>query len=98
MTFPFSRINALISSTLFYLGYLPATLTPMIRPLVEITDSEENTIVVEEACYDAFVILFSATLQRTPCPHAKILKQLCNGIVSCDNFVPKPEQWHVFPR
>ncbi|KAH7724062.1 BTF-1 protein [Aphelenchoides avenae] len=88
-----NRINALISSTLFYLGYLPAALTPMIRPLVDITESEENTIVVEEACYDAVVILFSATLTRSPCPHAKILKQLCNGVLSGDAFVPKPENW-----
>lgn len=89
----FSRITALLSSALLYFGYVPEKLTPMIRPLIECTDSEENLKVAEEILYDALPLLLSYTCQRTPCPHSKIIKQLCNGLVSCKTFVPDVNSW-----
>ncbi|KAH7700652.1 hypothetical protein AAVH_32225, partial [Aphelenchoides avenae] len=65
----------------------------LVRPLVAITDSEENSFIVEVACYNAVVVLFSATRIRSSCLHANMLEQLCNFVLTGDNFVPKPENW-----
>jgi hypothetical protein len=93
MLYFFSRINALLSSSLLYFGYIPEKLTPMIRPLIECTDSEGNMKVAEEILHDAVPLLLSYTCQKNPCPHPKIIKQLCNGLISCKNFVPDPDLW-----
>jgi hypothetical protein len=48
--------------------------------LIDSTETEDNERLAEECFYDSFAILFAATLQRTPCPHPKILKQLAVGL------------------
>lgn len=75
-----NRLHALCSSALFYWGHLPAQLTPMIRPLIESTDTENLERLAEESFFDSFPIMLAATRQRQPCPHPKILKQLANGV------------------
>ncbi|KAI6195415.1 HEAT and SNF2-related and DNA RNA helicase domain containing protein [Aphelenchoides besseyi] len=85
-----NRLHALCSSALFYWGHLPAQLTPMIRPLVDSTDTEEIERLAEECFYDSFPIMLAATQQRQPCPHTKILKQLTTGIQQDEKFTPKP--------
>ncbi|KAI1731655.1 DNA repair and recombination protein RAD26 [Ditylenchus destructor] len=87
-----SRINTLLSSSLFYFGLIPATITPMVRPLMEALDCEANFRVAEDTFYDSFPILLSATASRSPCPHVKIFKQLSMGLNSCDQFAPKIKQ------
>lgn len=89
----FSRISALLSSALFSIGNIPSTLTPMIRPLMEALEYETNPTMVDEIFGNSFALMLAATRERNPCPHPKILKQICAAISSCDNYAPKPSKW-----
>lgn len=84
-----NRLNALCASALFYFGHQPPQMTPQIRPLMDAITTEDNEFITEEVFYDSFPILFSITLQRQPCPHPKILKNLANALMECQKFVPK---------
>ena len=44
----FSRISAFLSSALFYFGYIPEKMTPLIRPIVDCLFVEENEIIASE--------------------------------------------------
>ncbi|KAK0427668.1 hypothetical protein QR680_010354 [Steinernema hermaphroditum] len=88
-----NRINALYSSCLFYFAHTPASITPMVKPLMEALCAEKNEFLRRETLHDSFTLLISTTAQREPCPHPKILKQLTTGLTSCDIRSPKIAQW-----
>ncbi|CAD5211902.1 unnamed protein product [Bursaphelenchus xylophilus] len=87
-----NRLNALCASTLFYFGHCLPQMTPMIKPLIDALNTEDNELISEEIFYDSFTILFSVTLERNPCPHPKVLKQLSNGLIEDKTFIPKTKQ------
>uniref|UniRef100_A0A1I8AFN7 Importin N-terminal domain-containing protein n=1 Tax=Steinernema glaseri TaxID=37863 RepID=A0A1I8AFN7_9BILA len=88
-----NRINALFSSCLFYFAHAPTSITPLVRPLMEALSSEKNEFLRRETLHDSFTLLISTTAQREPCPHSKIVKQLTQGLMSCDLRSPKIAQW-----
>lgn len=78
------------------MGNLPTTLTPMIRPLMDALEYETNTAMIEEIFSNSFALLLAATLNKTPCPHTKILKQISLGLCSCNYYAPKIQNWYGF--
>uniref|UniRef100_A0A183C9A4 DH domain-containing protein n=1 Tax=Globodera pallida TaxID=36090 RepID=A0A183C9A4_GLOPA len=56
---------------------------------------EISRSLVESLLAPAFVTLLRSTGRHEPCPHAKVLRQLCLGFAQCDELwaVPKLCQW-----
>ena len=89
------RVTALCASALLHLSRLPNTLTPLIKSLMDLIEWEEIGLLADQILRVAFPSLIAFTSERVPCPHAKIFKQLCSGIV-CERSTPKSDQWCVF--
>ncbi|VDL83801.1 unnamed protein product [Nippostrongylus brasiliensis] len=62
-----TRVSAFLSSALFYFGFAPVKLTPMVRPLVECMQNEHNSTVSAEVLGRA-LDMFSSCSQRIPKP------------------------------
>ncbi|TKR60012.1 hypothetical protein L596_029607 [Steinernema carpocapsae] len=88
-----NRINALYSSSLFYFAHAPASITPMVKPLMESLGNEKNEFLRRETLHDSFTLLISTTAPRNPCPHTKIVRQLTQGLVSCPVRFPQIALW-----
>lgn len=82
----------MISSLLYY-GYSPEALTPIIKPLIDASNFEENTYLIEEIFYDSFTNLIQLASKRPNNSLMKILKSLSSGLNSCDNLAPKICNW-----
>lgn len=65
----------------------------MIRPLIDALEYETNEAMVEEIFSTSFAIMLASTLNKTPCPHGKILKQISTGLCSCEIYAPKIQNW-----
>ena len=87
-----NRLHALAASALLYWGHWPAQLTPLIRPLVQATQTEKLPRIAEECFYDSITLLLVGTRERVPCPHAKIVKQLAIGVVQVSRAARSSEQ------
>lgn len=76
-----------------YYGYTPEVLTPVIKPLIEASNFEENAYLIEEIFYDSFINLIQLASKRSNNSLIKILKSLATGLNSCDNLAPKISNW-----
>ncbi|UMM18227.1 hypothetical protein L5515_014390 [Caenorhabditis briggsae] len=83
------RINALLSSALFYLGSAPEKLTPQIRPIVETMQTEENDAMASEVFRGAVPLLVMFSWPRTPRPYVKVLAKAFESFSGCSVRVPK---------
>lgn len=89
-----NRVNALIGSALFYFNHTPPKLTPMIRPLMESAENEDLIKMAEETLFDSIPLMLLVTSNRDPCPHAKIVKQICVGLIASPNYTPSIAAWN----
>uniref|UniRef100_A0AC34FFV3 60S ribosomal protein L13 n=1 Tax=Panagrolaimus sp. ES5 TaxID=591445 RepID=A0AC34FFV3_9BILA len=89
-----NRVNALIGSALFYFNHTPPKLTPMIRPLMESAENEDQIKMSEETLFDSIPLMLLVTSNRDPCPHAKIVKQICIGLTVSPNYTPSILAWN----
>ncbi len=58
---------------------LPDKLNPVVRPLMEVARREENTLVQGYAASN-IARLLQLCAARSPCPNAKIVKNLCSSV------------------
>lgn len=84
----FSRINALLSSALFYFGNTPEKLTPQIRPIVDTMQSEENDSVSSEVFRGAVPLLVMYSWSRNPRPYVKVLAKVIESYAACSVRLP----------
>jgi TATA-binding protein-associated factor len=89
-----NRVNALIGSALFYFNHTPPKLTPMIRPLMESAENEDQIKMAEETLFDSIPLMLLVTSNRDPCPHTKIVKQICSGLTVSQNYTPSISAWN----
>ncbi|EPB70351.1 protein, SNF2 family [Ancylostoma ceylanicum] len=87
------RVSAFLSSALFYFGFAPEKLTPMVRPLVECMQNEQNSTVSAEVFRGAITLMIAYSWPRTPRPYVKVLARAMDMFSSCSNRIPKPEDW-----
>uniref|UniRef100_A0A8R1I4E9 Helicase ATP-binding domain-containing protein n=1 Tax=Caenorhabditis japonica TaxID=281687 RepID=A0A8R1I4E9_CAEJA len=83
------RINALLSSTLFYFGNAPEKLTPQIRPIVETMQTEENDAMASEVFRGAVPLLVMFSWPRNPRPYVKVLAKAFESFSGCPIRMPK---------
>ncbi|KAF1765325.1 hypothetical protein GCK72_005277 [Caenorhabditis remanei] len=83
------RINALLSSTLFYFGNAPEKLTPQIRPIVETMQTEENDAMASEVFRGAVPLLVMFSWPRNPRPYVKVLAKALDSFSGCSIRMPK---------
>ena len=88
-----NRVNALLGSALFYFNHSPPRLTPMIRPLMESAENEDQIKMAEETLFDSIPLMLVVSANRDPCPHAKVIKQLCSGLISSESYCPSIKRW-----
>ncbi|ETN72753.1 hypothetical protein NECAME_13743, partial [Necator americanus] len=88
-----TRVLAFLSSALFYFGFAPEKLTPMVRPLVECMQNERNSTVSAEVFRGAVTLMIAYSWPRTPRPYVKVLARAMDMFSSCSNRIPKPEDW-----
>lgn len=70
------RVHMFTACAVINLQVLPEKLNPLVRPLMEAIKREENTLVQGFAA--SFVAkLLQNCASRSPCPNAKIIKNLC---------------------
>ncbi|CAB02491.2 BTAF (TBP-associated factor) homolog [Caenorhabditis elegans] len=83
------RINALLSSTLFYFGNAPEKLTPQIRPIVETMQTEENDAMASEVFRGAVPLLVMFSWSRNPRPYVKVFAKAFESFSGCPIRMPK---------
>ncbi|CAL2033128.1 unnamed protein product [Caenorhabditis brenneri] len=83
------RINALLSSTLFYFGSAPEKLTPQIRPIVETMQTEENDAMAAEVFRGSVPLLVMYSWPRTPRPYVKVIAKALESFSNCPIRIPK---------
>ncbi|KAK6061823.1 hypothetical protein COOONC_00513 [Cooperia oncophora] len=67
-----TRVAAFLASALFYFGFAPEKLTPMVRPLVECMQNEHNSTVSAEIFRGAVTLMIAYSWPRTPRPYVKV--------------------------
>ncbi|PIO68892.1 hypothetical protein TELCIR_09304 [Teladorsagia circumcincta] len=67
-----NRVAAFLASALFYFGFAPEKLTPMVRPLVECMQNEQNSTVSAEIFRGAVTLMIAYSWPRTPRPYVKV--------------------------
>eukprot|EP00794_Sanderia_malayensis_P009222 gene9222-10196_t len=77
-----TRVQCCIAGALVSLRRLPKKLNPVIKPIMEGIKKEENAMMQEMAA-KAVANLLSLCANRSPCPNARIIKNLCS-FVCCD--------------
>ncbi|VDP49730.1 unnamed protein product [Heligmosomoides polygyrus] len=88
-----ARVAAFVASALFYFGFAPEKLTPMVRPLVECMQNEQNSTVSAEVFRGAVPLMIAYSWPRSPRPYVKVLSRAIDMFSSCANRVPKPKDW-----
>ncbi|CAI4228285.1 unnamed protein product [Auanema sp. JU1783] len=88
-----NRVLSFLSSALFYFGSAPEKLTPMVRPLVECMQMEENETVAAEVFKGAIPLMIVFSWPRTPKPYVKVLGKTIDYFFSCSERIPKVENW-----
>uniref|UniRef100_A0A1I7UC40 SNF2 family domain-containing protein n=1 Tax=Caenorhabditis tropicalis TaxID=1561998 RepID=A0A1I7UC40_9PELO len=83
------RINALLSSTLFYFGSAPDKLTPQIRPVVETMQTEENDAMASEVFRGSVPLLVVYSWPRNPRPYVKVIAKAFESFSGCPVRIPK---------
>ncbi|KAG2462576.1 BTAF1 factor, partial [Polypterus senegalus] len=73
------RVHMFTACAIVNLQLLPDKLNPVIKPLMEATKKEENTLVQSYAA--TFIAkLLQQCILRSPCPNPKIIKNLCSSV------------------
>lgn len=81
------RVHMLTACAVVNLQLLPDKLNPVVRPLMEAVKREENTLV--QAYAASFVAkLLQQCCARSPCPNAKIVKNLCASACADSSTTP----------
>uniref|UniRef100_H3CEF8 B-TFIID TATA-box binding protein associated factor 1 n=1 Tax=Tetraodon nigroviridis TaxID=99883 RepID=H3CEF8_TETNG len=81
------RVHMLTACAVVNLQLLPDKLNPVVRPLMEAVKREENTLV--QAYAASFVAkLLQQCCTRSPCPNAKIVKNLCASACADSSTTP----------
>uniref|UniRef100_A0A7I4Y705 TATA-binding protein-associated factor n=1 Tax=Haemonchus contortus TaxID=6289 RepID=A0A7I4Y705_HAECO len=88
-----ARVAAFLASALFYFGFAPEKLTPMVRPLVECMQNEHNSTVSAEIFRGAVTLMIAYSWPRTPRPYVKVLARAMDMFSSCSSRIPKPQEW-----
>ncbi|KAK6015777.1 SNF2 family protein, partial [Ostertagia ostertagi] len=88
-----NRVAAFLASALFYFGFAPERLTPMVRPLVECMQNEQNSTVSAEIFRGAVTLMIAYSWPRTPRPYVKVLGRAMDMFSSCSSRIPKPQEW-----
>ncbi|KAE9549428.1 hypothetical protein FO519_007361 [Halicephalobus sp. NKZ332] len=88
-----NRVNSLLGSALFYFNHSPPRLTPMIRPLMESAENEDQIKMAEETLFDSVPLMLIVSANRDPCPHAKVVRQLCSGLLASESYCPSIKKW-----
>uniref|UniRef100_A0A8B9GYD6 B-TFIID TATA-box binding protein associated factor 1 n=1 Tax=Astyanax mexicanus TaxID=7994 RepID=A0A8B9GYD6_ASTMX len=73
------RVHTFTACAVVSLAALPEKLNPVVRPLMEAVKKEENTLVQGYAA-SKIAQLLQLCAGRTPCPNAKIVKNLCSSV------------------
>lgn len=73
------RVHTFTACAVVGLAALPDKLNPVVRPLMEAVKKEENTLVQGYAA-SKIARLLQLCASRTPCPNAKIVKNLCGSV------------------
>lgn len=73
------RVHTFTACAVVGLGMLPDKLNPVVRPLMEAARREENSLV--QGCAASNIAhLLQLCAARSPCPNAKIVKNLCSSV------------------
>uniref|UniRef100_A0A158QQ36 DUF3535 domain-containing protein n=1 Tax=Haemonchus placei TaxID=6290 RepID=A0A158QQ36_HAEPC len=89
-----ARVTAFLASALFYFGFAPEKLTPMVRPLVECMQNEHNSTVSAEIFRGAVTLMIAYSWPRSPRPYVKVLARAMDMFSSCSSRIPKPQEWY----
>uniref|UniRef100_A0A8C1BS63 B-TFIID TATA-box binding protein associated factor 1 n=1 Tax=Cyprinus carpio carpio TaxID=630221 RepID=A0A8C1BS63_CYPCA len=73
------RVHTFAACAVVGLAMLPDKLNPVVRPLMEAARREENMLVQGYAASN-IARLLQLCAARSPCPNAKILKNLCSSV------------------
>ncbi|KAL7877989.1 hypothetical protein SRHO_G00046320 [Serrasalmus rhombeus] len=73
------RVHTFTACAVVGLAALPDKLNPLVRPLMDAVKKEENTLVQGYAA-SKIARLLQLCAGRTPCPNAKIVKNLCSSV------------------
>uniref|UniRef100_A0A671LIB3 TATA-binding protein-associated factor 172-like n=1 Tax=Sinocyclocheilus anshuiensis TaxID=1608454 RepID=A0A671LIB3_9TELE len=73
------RVHTFTACAVVGLAMLPDKLNPVVRPLMEAARREENTLVQGYAASN-IARLLQLCAARSPCPNAKIVKNLCSSV------------------
>ncbi|PAV58235.1 hypothetical protein WR25_16483 [Diploscapter pachys] len=91
------RISAFLSSALFYFGYIPEKMTPLIRPIVDCLFVEENEIIASEIFRGSVPRLVLFGCQRNPKPYVKVIARAFEGFSQCPVRIPTLTEWSDKP-
>lgn len=70
---------------------LPASLNPVIRPLMEAI-KKEPVMQVQELAASSLVTILTLCSQREPCPNPKVLKNLCTALCADGSVSPQVDK------
>lgn len=73
------RVHTFTACAVVGLAMLPDKLNPLVRPLMEAARREEN-ILVQGYAASNIARLLQLCSTRSPCPNAKIVKNLCSSV------------------
>uniref|UniRef100_A0A7M5XDP0 Mot1 central domain-containing protein n=1 Tax=Clytia hemisphaerica TaxID=252671 RepID=A0A7M5XDP0_9CNID len=81
------RVLSSVAGSLIALNRLTEKLNPIIHPIMDSVKKEENTKLQKRTAI-ALAQLLTLCKNRTPCPNAKIVKNLCTFVCSDPNHTP----------
>uniref|UniRef100_A0A672R0B2 TATA-binding protein-associated factor 172-like n=1 Tax=Sinocyclocheilus grahami TaxID=75366 RepID=A0A672R0B2_SINGR len=81
------RVHTFSACAVVGLAMLPDKLNPVVRPLMEAARREENTLVQGYAASN-IARLLQLCASRSPCPNAKIVKNLCSSVCVDPKLTP----------
>ncbi|KJH49727.1 protein, SNF2 family [Dictyocaulus viviparus] len=87
------RVTSFLASALFYFGFAPEKLTPMVRPLVECMQNEPNSTVSAEVFRGSIALMIAYSWPRSPKPYIKVIARAMDIFSGCSNRIPKPIDW-----
>ncbi|XP_064635758.1 TATA-binding protein-associated factor 172-like [Lineus longissimus] len=85
------RAQTSLAGALVSQGYLPDKMNPVIRPLMDTIKKEENCQLQKLAAKN-LAFLLNHCIDRTPCPNAKVVKNLCSFLCSDPSTTPVVNQ------
>ncbi|CAJ0932150.1 unnamed protein product, partial [Mesorhabditis belari] len=84
-----NRVFAFLAAALFNFGCIGEKFTPLVRPLMETMQLEENETVAAEVFKGAVPLLIIYSWQRNPKPYVKVISKTIELFSSCPQRIPK---------